>query len=179
MNYSDLVRAVQEGDERTASKLCKEALTILKRYLIANYDASHEDAEDAVQRMFEYVIPKIRNNEITNPDGLLSYMLSGVKHAYFKNLRQYEDDQTDPLFSEPETDEVQLWKLIDEERNQILKRCISYLKLHYRSLAEFIFDHPDADSYDIAEHFEISLNNAWIRKHRVIKQLSDCAQQKS
>lgn len=179
MNYSELVRAVQEGDDRTASKLCEEALTILKRYLIANYNASPEDAEDAVQKMFEYVIPKIRNDEITNPSGLLSYMLSGVKHAYFKNLRKYENDEVDSLDEEPESEGLQLWRLISDERKRILEECIKYLKLHYRSLAEFIFDHPEADSYDIAEQFEISVNNAWIRKHRVIKQLSECAQKKS
>jgi RNA polymerase sigma factor (sigma-70 family) len=176
MDYSELVYAVQSGDDEKTNRMCSEALPILKRYLIANLNASPEDAEDAVQKMFEYVIPKIRRNEIKNPGGLLSYMLTGCRHALIKNLRDFDIDELDEMNEEPVVNASQVWNLISEERMAILKKCIETLKGHYRTMVDFIFEHPEADSEDLAEHFEISVNNAWIRKHRVIKQLSDCAQ---
>lgn len=175
MDYSELVRAVQEGDEATANRMCSEALPILKKYLIANLNASPEDAEDAVQKMFEYVIQKIRRGEITNPGGILSYMLTGSRHAYLKSMRDTELEEFDELVSEPVSAPDQLNNLIDQERIDILKRCMEKLDGPYRSMCEFILSNPSADSEDLAEHFDITINNAWIRKHRAIKRLSECA----
>lgn len=175
MDYSELVRAVQEGDEVTANRMCAEALPILKKYLIANLNASPEDAEDAVQKMFEYVLQKIRQDEIKNPGGILSYMLTGTRHSYLKGIRDFETVEFDEMVSEPVSNPDQIWNLIQEERMEILKRCMKFLKGHYKTMCDFIFQNPSADSEDIAEHFDISLNNAWIRKHRVLKKLSDCA----
>jgi DNA-directed RNA polymerase specialized sigma24 family protein len=179
MDYSALVKAVQNGDEVTANRLCAEALPILKRYLIATLNASPEDAEDAVQRMFEYVIPKIRRSEIHNPGGLLSYMLTGAKHAFLKEIRDFDPGNLDELDEEPVVEASQIWNLINEERLSILEMCRELLKGNYRLMVDFIFEHPAATTDDIAEHFNISENNAWIRKHRVIKQLSDCAEKNS
>jgi DNA-directed RNA polymerase specialized sigma24 family protein len=176
MDYSELVRAVQEGDERTVSRLCSKVSVILKKYMIAETEASPEDAEDAVQKMFEYVIQKIRNGEIKRPGALLAYMLKGTKHAYYKSLRDSDSHELDEHQYRPMTGPGQLLKLIDEERKEVLEKCIRFLKAHYRALAGFLFDHPDAESEDIAEHFDISVNNAWTRKHRVIKQLRQCAE---
>lgn len=175
MDYSLLVEAVQTGDQKTINRLCNEATVILRKYLVANMDASTDDAEDAVQRMFEYVIQKIRDDEITNPAGLLAYMLAGVRHAYFKLQRDLDIEELEELIEEPPTHALQMSSLVNEERQQILKKCLETLKGQYRALITFLFNFPDADSEEIAEHFNISVNNAWIRKHRVIKKLSDCA----
>ncbi|MDX1642610.1 MAG: sigma-70 family RNA polymerase sigma factor, partial [Balneolaceae bacterium] len=70
-----------------------------------------------------------------------------------------------------------VWKLVNKDQEAILSRCIEKLKGHYQELITFLFDHPEADSNEIAEYFDISQNNAWIRKHRVIQQLQECVQQ--
>jgi DNA-directed RNA polymerase specialized sigma24 family protein len=175
LDYSDLVRAVREGDEATANRMCSEALPILKKYLISNLNATPEDAEDAVQKMFEYVISKIIQGEIKNPGGILSYMLTGSRHAYLKSLRNIELEVFDELISEPFSGPDQFEKLLREEQKNILKGCIEKLDGHYRSMCEFILENPSANSVELAEKFNISVNNAWIRKHRLIKQLSECA----
>lgn len=174
MDYTELVLAVKNGDEKTINKKCAEAIPILKKYLVAKLDASNEDAEDAVQKMFEYVIPKIRKGEIHNPKALLSYMLTGVRHSYLKLLKNLNSDITDELEEVPVVQADQVWNLISEEQEEILLKCLEKLKTHYRKLMIFIFDHPNAESEDIAERFGISLNNAWIRKHRAVQQLGDC-----
>ena len=174
MDYSELVYAIQEGDERTANRMCAEALPILKKYLISKVGASPEDAEDAVQRMFEYVIPKIQNGEIKSPTGLLAYMLSGSRHSFYKIVRDLEVNNlveiTEELVEEPK----QVWKLVNEEKESVLLKCIQKLNENYRELILFLFDHPEANTLEISEHFEISENNAWTRKHRVLQQLRDC-----
>lgn len=178
LDYSELVRAVQEGDEVTANRMCAEALPILKKYLISNLNASPEDAEDAVQKMFEYVIPKIIRGEIKNPGGILSYMLTGSRHAYLKSLRDVELEVFDELISEPVSEPDQVENLLRKEQRQILKGCIEKLNGHYRTMCDFLLENPTANSEELAEEFGITVNNAWIRKHRLLKQLSDCANKK-
>lgn len=179
MDYTELVHAIQNGDDAKANKMCAEAHPILIKYLIANMGASQEDAEDAVQKMFEFLIPKIQKDQIQRPGGLLSYMLMGCRHAFLKNIRDLNINDQEPLEDDPSVDATQIWNLVNEERASILKKCIESLKSHYKDMVQFLFQYPEADASDIAEKFDISINNAWIRKHRVIKQLSDCAQSNS
>lgn len=174
MDYSELVFAIQRGDMQTANKLCAKATVILKRYLISKMDATKNDAEDAVQRMFEYVIPKIQNNEIENPSGLLSYMLTGARHSYLKIANQESMDDFEEYSHNFIAEADQAWKLIREERESILEMCIKGLKESYRSMAKFVFKYPNAEGEEIAEKFDITTNNAWIRKYRVLKKLTDC-----
>lgn len=174
MDYSALVAAIQEEDVKTANELCAEALPILKKYLISTLGANLDDAEDAVQKMFLYVIPKIQQNGIESPTGLLSYMLTGCRHAYIKIIRETDPEQIEVLDEELPTEPGQIWNLISEERESILQECLKKLKASYRSFIEFLFNYPDAEAEDIAEYFDISVNNAWTRRHRAVKQLSDC-----
>lgn len=178
MDYSELVEAINDEDMKTANRLCGDILPILKKYLIATVGAKPEDAEDAVQRMFEYVIPKIQNNEIKSPSGLLAYMLTATRHSYFKIIKEYGSHKfeliDESLVAEPE----QTWGLLDNDQETILKQCIKELKGNYKKLIRFLFDYPNADSEDIAEFFEISVSNAWIRKHRMIQKLNECVRKK-
>lgn len=179
MDYSDLVEAILNGDERTINKRCAEAVPIIRAYLVANLNASREDAEDAVQRMFEYVIPKIQNGEITKPSALLSYMLTGARHSYYKILNKYGGYESLDDYKELQVSAAdQVSNLLDEEKQALLRKCIDQLKNHYRSLIEFSFANPNAETKDIAEKFDISISNAWARKHRAINQLEECVRSK-
>ncbi|NBB77125.1 MAG: hypothetical protein GVY02_07075 [Bacteroidetes bacterium] len=174
MDYSELVYAIQRGDERKANRMCAKAMPILKKYLIANLDASPEDAEDAVSKMFEYVIRKIQNDEIESPTGLLSYMLSGARHSYLKIVRDYKFNEQSELDENWAQEPDQIWNLVNDERKSILARCIEQLKGHYRDLIQFLISYPDAGGSEVSEQFGISESNAWIRKHRLLEQMREC-----
>lgn len=174
MDYSELVYALKNGQTRTANKLIGEATPILKKYLISKLNASSEDAEDAVQQMFEYIIPKIIEDDINNPSGILSYMLKATRHSYYKIVRDFDLDKFDEIEEQLVTEADQAWLLMNEDQANILLRCIEGLRNSYREFARFLFDYPEANTDDIADNFEISPANAWTRKHRVLKKLSDC-----
>lgn len=174
MDYSGLVHALKNDDLRTVNRLCAEAIPILKKYLISKVDASPDDAEDAVQQMFEYVIPKIKKDEINSPTGLLSYMLTGARHSYYKIVRDFDLDKFDEIEEQLVSEPEQAWKLMNDDQATILLNCIEKLRNGYREFAKFLFDFPTANTEDIAERFDISPPNAWTRKHRVLKKLTDC-----
>jgi RNA polymerase sigma factor (sigma-70 family) len=175
MDYSDLVEAVMNGDDRTVNQRCAEAVPVIRAYLIANLNASKEDAEDAVQRMFEYVFPKIKRGEIEKPSALLSYMLTGARHSYFKILNKYDKYESIDNYDDFQVTEArQIENLLNQEKQSILKKCMDRLRDHYRALMEFTFANPDAETKDIAARFDISISNAWARKHRATNELEEC-----
>src|SRR5690554_1806571 len=165
MDYSAFVQAVQNADHKTVNKYCRELFPRLRNYLIANLGAAPEDAEDAVQRMFEYVIPRIERNEIKTPEVILSYMVTATRHSYFNLLRSVREDSTEYAPDRAVTPADQIWNLVEEEKEKALLKCLSELRDHYRLLISFLFEFPDSVPQDIAEYFGISLNNVWIRKH--------------
>lgn len=174
MDYSALVTSIKNGDQKTANKLCAEATPILKKYVISRTGCTMTDADDAVQKMFEYIIHKILNDEIENPKGLLAYMLKTSKHMYYKMVKKQRLEQTYNIAQDNSHHPNQLWNLIDKEKQQLLTDCIDQLRLGYRDFITHWFAFPDANTEDIADHFDISVNNAWTRKHRIVKKLNEC-----
>jgi len=176
MDYSGLVRSIKDGDELTTGKLYAKATPILKKYLIKKFGASSADADDAIQKMYEYIILKIRADEIENPHALLSYMLKTCKHNYLKMLRERNQHYLENMVKDPALDEHQLWELVNEEEQEILKYCLDRLRDGYREFIGFWFTYPNASTEEVAEYFEITINNAWIRKHRIVGKLFDCVE---
>lgn len=178
MDYSNLVKAIQSEDRRETDRICAELHPRLKNYLVATMGAAPDLAEDAVQNMFEYLIPKIRRNEITTPSGLLSYMQTGVRHNYLKIIRKEQLNSGEPESDMIPVEPNQVWDLVDREKRELLAGCIGKLSSHYRLLIEFLLAHPNAESEDVAEEFNISVTNAWVRRHRAIKLLNSCVAKK-
>jgi RNA polymerase sigma factor (sigma-70 family) len=176
MDYSGLVTAVKTGDQLTASRLCSEATPILKRYLRKKCGADPTDADDAIQRMFEYVINKILADEFDNPQGLLAYMLKACRHNYIKLAREKNRPDIENLANQPFHEPVQIWELVNEEKQEILKYCTEKLRKGYKEFINYFFSFPNASAEDVADHFDISINNAWTRKHRVINKLNECVE---
>jgi len=178
MDYSPLVKAIQEGDQKAANKLISEATPILIRMLRFRMGASREDAEDAVQLMFLNVIRAIRLDKINNPSGLLSYMIRASRNNYLKSLNGYHAAFKSQLVQEPVQEPTQLTSLIELEKRQEYESCIESLKPKHRDFIRYWLTHPDSTAADVAEIFGITESNAWTRKHRILKKVKECVQKK-
>lgn len=176
MDYSGLVSAVKNGDQLTSSRLCSDATPILKRYLQKKCGADPADADDAIQRMFEYIIRKILEDDFENPHGILAYMLKACRHNYIKLAREKNRPDIENLANEPFSEPIQIWELVNEEKQEILKYCTEKLRQGYKEFINYFFSFPDASTEDVADYFDISINNAWTRKHRVINKLNECVE---
>lgn len=178
MDYALLVQAIQEGDDGTTNSMVSEATPILIRMLKVRMNASQEDAEDAVQMMFLYVVKAIRDDRIKSPSGLLSYMILTCRHSYLKSVDGFRPELSDGQLQEPAEEPVQLSDLIEEEKMLIYEECIRLLRNDKRKFFSYWMRHPDSRASEIAEYFKISVNNAWTRKHRIIKILQECIDSK-
>lgn len=174
MDYSELIPAIKNGDQVTSSRLCSKATPIFKNYLFKKFSADPNDADEAIQQMYEYIILKVLEDDFENPKGILSYMLKTCRHNYIKLAREKNRPDIENISAEPISEAQQIWQLVNEEEQEILKYCTEKLREGYKEFINYWFDFPNASAGEAAEYFNISINNAWTRKHRIINKLNEC-----
>jgi RNA polymerase sigma factor (sigma-70 family) len=180
MNYTQLIEAVRENDNKTVNILLSSLYPVLVNYLCVTMNAGTKDAEDCAQEAMITVVENIRNSGIRNPDSIFSYVITVTRHAYLRLRRDdvpgsYVDFEEAYHVAEPAD---QLNNILDEERGRLLSECIGELNSESRDMITMWFEDPDRPTEEVAARFKISINNAWIRKHRIIKTLNQCVERK-
>lgn len=179
MDFSNLLHAMSEGNESTLGEMLEHLTPILKKYLMAKFSAEEVDAEDAIQTMLLKTLIKARNDKIKNPDAFLGYIYSATRNEYLKIARKKLASGEDSLARIEGDFPGQLEKLLDEEKMRILEHCLQTLKSAHQSYIAYWFENPGEEASKVAEKFKISVNNAWTKKHRIIRMLNECYQAQS
>ncbi len=180
VDYSELVEALQEGDEAKANELVIEVVSRLEDYLNVTMGADPADASECVQQAFVDVYEQVRKDKIKEPKYFFSYLIKSCRHEYLRYAKRkhrfkYDEDalnfQVQP--------EQQYRRLIDKERQDILKECLSELQKKSREFIEFFIDKPDTTTEEASEKFDITGSNVRTKKHRIISRLHHCFKRKS
>jgi RNA polymerase sigma factor (sigma-70 family) len=179
MDYSELVSALKENNTKKINKLVKAIRPRLIAFLRIHMNASQSDAKDTAQEALLITIESIRNDKVKNPDQIVKYMISVCRNAYLREQQNRKEVSFDKVSDLHQHKPGQLQSLLDKEQKKLLQWCMKQLKDEYRKYMQFWFDNPDMHTQKVAEHFDISLSNAWTRKHRLIKKLNECYQEKS
>lgn len=179
MEYSELVSAVKENKSRRINEIIEALRPRLISFLRIHMNATYQDAEDCAHDSLIDSFKAINSDRIKNPDQIVSYIFTTCRNNYLKKQKKRREETMDDV-SEPLSDEPgQLQSILSKEEHNILKWCISQLKKEYQDFIEYWFSHPDASADVVANEFDISVNNAWTRKHRLKKELTECLQKKS
>lgn len=179
MDYSELVQALQENNRESANRLLQEIRPRLVRYLYVHMNADREDAHDCVQESLLVTVNAIREGRIRDPQQVFSYLITTCRNQYLKMVGRKRERPYNEVPDSSYHAPGQLAALENRERFDILQHCLDELKEEYREFIDYWFENPDTDGQTVADHFGISVNNAWIRKHRIIKQLHTCYEKKS
>ncbi|SMO70129.1 RNA polymerase sigma factor [Gracilimonas mengyeensis] len=178
MDYSKFVDAVLEKDDAEISRQVKVITAVLIKFLTVRMDAPLEDAQDCAQNTLLIGIEKIRNDEIDHPDALINYLFTTAKYEYLKRVNKKREVPYDELPEHHSDSPDQLNRLLDKEKMTLLKRCMEALKSDYQKYIEYWFQHPGYETSVVADYFNISVSNAWTKKHRVINLLKECVEKK-
>lgn len=179
MDYSKLIEAIAQDDKSTINALLEQMTPHLIRYLQTHMNASRQDAEDCVQQTLIKLLVIIREEKLRNEDHLLSFVLTVCRNTYLNLVKEDDTYSYDELYVKQSYKPEQLMRIMDRERRQALEWCIRQLPDHYREFIRYWFEHPDSSSRAAATRFNMSVNNVWTRKHRIIKRLRDCFQKKN
>ncbi len=176
MDYSQFVKAIHENDTKELNEQSIVITRVLIKFLRVRMNASQEDAEDCVQNTLLLVIEKIRAEKLNNPDSIIYYLFTTAKNDYFKLLSKNKESNYDniPDFHAKEPD--QLKNLLNQERQDILNQCLNALKTNYLEYISYWFEHPGDEAIVVADYFNISVSNAWTKKHRILQILKECVQ---
>lgn len=178
MDYSKFVEAVLAGDEPEISRLTKIITSVLIKFLTVRMNASLHDAQDCAQNTLLIAIKKIREDELDHPDAIINYLFTTAKHEYLNAQNKERELRYEEVPQRHSTKADQLSKLLDKEKMGILKQCLKALKPDFRKFINYWFEHPGYETAVVADYFDISVNNAWTKKHRVINLLKECYEKK-
>lgn len=179
MDYAKLVTAVQENKTQETNKIIEALRPRLIAFLQIHMNATRSDAEDCAQDSLITALEIMKEDGIKNPDKIVSYILSTCRNNYLKMQKKKRPEATDEIPESHQQAPKQLQSLLDEEQQQLLEWCLNQLKEKYQNFMAYWFDHPDSHAKKVAKHFDISVNNVWTRKHRLIQKLNECYQEKS
>lgn len=179
MEYSELVTAIKEDDSEKINKLLARLRPRLLAFLRIHLNANEADAQDCAQESLLISLKIIEEDRIDNPDQVVSYILSTCKNVYLKMLKKRREKSIDEVSEDQLHPPRQLKSLLNEEQKRLLEWCMGQLKKEYQNFMQYWFKYPNAHANSVANHFNMSVNNVWTRKHRLIKKLNECYQKKS
>lgn len=179
MDYSKLVTALKENNTKEANKFLEALRPRLMAFLRIHMNASRQDAEDCAQDALLTSIEIIKSDRLNDPEQVVSYVLSTCRNTYLKMQKKQRETSLEEVSHNQKQAPGQLQSLLDKEQKRLLEWCLNQLKEKYQNFIQYWFDHPDAHTQKVADHFGISVNNAWTRKHRLIKKLNECYRKKS
>ncbi|NBC27917.1 MAG: sigma-70 family RNA polymerase sigma factor [Bacteroidetes bacterium] len=172
IDYSDLVEALQHGDEDTANELLREVMPRLEDYLQVVMGATAIEAAECAHQAFLDVFERIRENKINDRKYIFSYLITTARHTYLqykKSQHRYVSDFEEYRHYVSPADQVQT--LIEEERMEILELCLEELSPDDRELITYMLAHPDANTKQISRKFGLSNANVRTKKSRLIHKL--------
>lgn len=180
VDYSELVDALQDGDDAKAEELINEILPRLEDYLVVVMSAERYAAKECVQQAFLDVFEQIRKDNIKESKYIFSYLIKACRHEYLRFAKRehkfkYEEDALNILY-EPEQ---QFQNLLDQERQRILEECLNELKEKSKKFIEYFIDKPDATTEEAKNEFGLSSANVRTRKSRILSRLHHCYKRKS
>lgn len=178
MDYSKFVHAVVEDDADQLNDLVPVITAVLIKFLMVRMDARLVDAQDAAQSTLMYVTQKIRQGKVDDPERIIYYMFTTSKNEYLKSVSKVKEPTFDVIPRTHIQPGDQLHRILNKERMKLLETCLESLKPDLKEFIEYWFDNPADEARNVADHFGISVNNAWTKKHRILKLLKECVEKK-
>lgn len=177
-DYSSLIDAILRDDREAVEDLSADLIRRIILYLKIRMGAPDSIAEECAYQAFSDVFEMIRNDRISDRKSIFKYFLTASRNEYlrFKKIEQRTD--LDPSYSEnflPEPAQ-QLQKLIDEERQSLLKKCIQKLSEENRRFILTFFSSSSINLLEVSKKFNFSYAKTRTLKTRIMQELQKCVE---
>lgn len=175
VDYSELVVAIQDGDNPTANRLLQEVMPRLVDYLRVVMKADQHEAKECAQQALTDVLERIQKNKIKEDKYIFSYLMTASRNEYLKYTKFQHRFDADPDYDYEQAEPArQVRELIDEERQIFLRECLNELDEENRNFMKYVIANPDKSTKEYAAHFDISEANFRTKKSRLVSALHSC-----
>ncbi len=178
MDYVKLAEALEKEDSKQLETLYSEAFRMLCRFLCTTMRADHQDAQESAQHALVVTMEQLRKGAIRNSDNIYSYLLQSAKNRYMRICFERNRNNFQENIERYAPVEEQIDHLVMKEKKDALMGCIAEMEESSREFILYWMEHPGARSSEVARHFNLSVNNVWTKRHRLVKKLSECVRKK-
>lgn len=173
LEFEAFIEAVKKGDQEEIRKWSDKLNRVLTDYLRIRFKAPLQDAEDCTQDAILTMMEVLGSGKDLpqNPGG---YLRSTAKYNYFRLAKSKKRFASEVEMETDNDGEDPAAILIKEEMKAILHKCIQKLDELQQKMIRFWMETPGIKADKVALHFEMSVSNVWVRRHRINKSLEEC-----
>lgn len=179
-DFTELVDALQQGDESKANELLKEVMPRLVDYLRIVMGADCVEAKECAQQAFVDVFDQVKKNKIKEKKHIYSYMITVTRNEFLTFKKKQHRFVSDPEEAFHQVEPArQIESLVEEERMKILRECLKELTEDNRKLMNYFISHPDEALKKVSKKFGLTNANLRTKKSRLTNRLHHCFKRKS
>lgn len=177
MEVKSFIEAVKNGERKKISEWHEIVTEMLINYLRIHFRATKQDAEDCVQDALVMLLDDLQNGKEL-PDNPGGYIRTIVRNNYFRIHKETTTKVGDEVLEFEEASDSPAAFFEDSELKKLLRVCIKLLDDVHQKFINMWINRPGIRADEMAKRFDISVSNAWVRRHRIQKQLEECVRKK-
>lgn len=176
----EIVRAIEQDQHPVLDAFTRAILPQIREYLSITVRANEYMAEECAQQALFSMIDRVKSGHFDTKTNVIGYLMISARNEFFKTVKKEHREGGLVLEEQYVTDpSEQYTRLVDQEREEILRKCMDLLDEPSRNFIQFYMDQPDASYLTVSKLFKISPVLVRVRKSRLLNRLHDCFKKKS
>jgi len=176
----EIVRAIEQDQHSVLDAFTRAILPQIREYLSITVRANDYMAEECAQQALFSMIDRVKSGHFDSKTNVIGYLMISARNEFFKTVKKEHREGGLVLEEQHVTDPSEQYaRLVDQEREQILRKCMDFLDEPNRLFIQFYMDQPDASYLTVSKLFKISPVLVRVRKSRLLNRLHECYKKRS
>ena len=176
----EIVRAILQDDHPVLDAFTRVILPQIKEYLSITVRSNAYLAEECAQQALFAMIDRVKSGHYDESTNVIGYLMISARNEFFKTVKKEMREGGMVLEEQYMTDPAEQYtRLVDKEREDILRKCLDLLDVPNRTFIQYYMDQPDASYLTVSKLFKISPILVRVRKSRLLARLHTCYKKKS
>lgn len=176
----EIVRAILQDDHPVLDAFTRAILPQIREYLSITVRSNAYLAEECAQQALFAMIDRVKSGHYDESTNVIGYLMISARNEFFKTVKKEMREGGMVLEEQYMTDPAEQYKrLVDQEREDILRKCMELLDAPNRAFIQYYLEQPDASYLTVSKLFKISPVLVRVRKSRLLARLHACYKKKS
>ncbi len=176
----EIIRAIEQDHHPVLDAFTRAILPQIREYLSITVRANEYMAEECAQQALFSMIDRVKSGHFDSKTNVIGYLMISARNEFFKTVKKEHREGGLVLEEQYVTDpSEQFNRMVDQEREEILRKCMDLLDEPNRNFIQFYMNQPDASYLTVSKLFKISPVLVRVRKSRLLNRLHECYKKKS
>lgn len=176
----EIIRAILQDDHPVLDAFTRVILPQIREYLSITVRSNAYLAEECAQQALFAMIDRVKSGHYDESTNVIGYLMISARNEFFKTVKKEMREGGMVLEEQYITDPAEQYtRLVDQEREEILRKCMDLLDTPSRTFIEYYLEQPDVSYLTVSKLFKISPVLVRVRKSRLLARLHACYKKKS